>query len=92
MSKDQQFLPLDLSPQACRAAVEESLRDLQALIHSGAFLHLLVVLSTQNSASHGMKQANSSRGLQPGFLCQECLYFDVQVATPRLTVTPIMST
>ena len=30
MMKGQQFPPLDLSAQACRAAVEESLKDLQA--------------------------------------------------------------
>lgn len=31
MMEGQQFLRLDLSAQACRAAVEESLKDLQAL-------------------------------------------------------------
>ena len=39
MMKGQQFLPLDLSPQACRAAVEESLRDLQVPLHTGALAH-----------------------------------------------------
>lgn len=32
MHKDGQFLPLDFSPKACRAAVEESLRDLQVAL------------------------------------------------------------
>jgi hypothetical protein len=30
MHKDQKFLPIDTSPKACRAAVEESLKQLQA--------------------------------------------------------------
>ncbi|KAK9833316.1 hypothetical protein WJX81_005704 [Elliptochloris bilobata] len=46
MHKDHQFLPLDLSPSACRAAVEASLRDLQM-----DYIDVLILRAHGNSSN-----------------------------------------